>query len=257
MLTEDSKIIRNVNLKKNYFQIDFSSSQISCQVKPGQFVNIQIPGLIDSIFRRPFSVYKIEGEVLSIIYKVVGKGTDLLSKAIKGTVCNLLGPLGTSYTLPARDEFPIIAVGGYGSAATYILAQKSSVKGIVLVGAKTADDILLAEEYEKLGFEVVVATDDGSRGYKGMVTELLEKYTTIPNAVFYGCGPNVMMYSMARTFRGRDGIRAELSLDHPMCCGVGACFACVVKVRDATQNTWHYARSCKEGPVFRQEDLFI
>lgn len=257
MLTEQARIIRNVNFKGKYYRVDFMCRKISALAKPGQFVHVQIKNMRDSLFRRPFSVFDVRDDgVLSIIYKVVGCGTSVLSELKEGEMCDILGPLGNSYSIPGNGETPVIIAGGYGAASTYLLAKNSTIKGKVLLGAKNSDELILCEEYEALGFVVEIATDDGSCGYHGLVTALLSSYLKEAKNKIYGCGPNPMMYAIAKILRGTSQI-AELSLDENMCCGVGACFGCVVKVLAENDRGWEYKRSCNEGPIFTSNEIYL
>ena len=196
-----------------------------------------------------------EAGLLSVIYKVVGEGTRHLSGLEAGGRASLLGPLGNGYTMPPGNALPVIVAGGYGSAATYLLARESAVKPVCLLGGRTASDLLLVDEFEELGAVVRVATDDGTRGHRGFVTDLLVDFLAQEpdNPWIYACGPNPMLKSVAEIVlaRGRD---AEISLDHAMCCGVGACFACVVKMKSENPPGWEYVRTCKAGPVFKASE---
>ena len=214
----------------------------------------------DRILRRPFSISDADAEAgtLTLVYKIVGHGTEALAQMRPGESCTILGPQGKPYTLPSEGVRPVLVAGGYGSAATYLLAKRSGEKGVLLLGARSDADLILVEEYEKLGFEVRIATNDGSRGHKGFVTELLEEALTPDRkrCFVYGCGPEPMLLALGK--RSMElGAEAELSLDQHMCCGVGACFACVVKVRDdASPDRWRYSRSCKEGPVYNAKEVY-
>lgn len=257
MLTENAEIISNENLKGDYFQVDFYAPKIAQNAKGGQFAHIQIKNMEAHIFRRPFSIYDATKDgTLSIVYKIVGHGTKVLSSLKAGSVCDILGPQGSAYSALTEQTYPIIVVGGYGSAATYMLAKESKTKGKLLIGAKTKDDLILFEKYQELGFDVEIATEDGSMGYKGLVTALLSPYLDRKDCMIYACGPNPMMYAVAKLARA-SLTECEVSVDHPMCCGVGACFACVVKVYNKQRDGWVYSRSCKEGPVFNANDLYI
>ncbi len=261
MKIESSGIITNAKIKGSYYKVDFYSPEICADVKPGQFVHLQILCLKDRIFRRPFSIFNVsDAGVLSIVYKVVGEGSESLSRLKPGMVCNLLGPLGNPYTLPQLEKTPILITGGYGAAATYLLAKNSIKKGTLLIGARSKKDLLFVDDYKKLDFNVEIATEDGSAGELGMVTDLLKKHIasdSLNNNSYYACGPAGMMNVLMELFSKLD-VECELSLDHQMCCGVGACFACVVKVKDSSKEQgWSYARTCSEGPVFNSKKLFI
>ncbi|HBM16353.1 MAG TPA: dihydroorotate dehydrogenase electron transfer subunit [Lentisphaeria bacterium] len=257
MFTEKAEILSNKNLKGDYYQVDFYSPKIAENARAGQFAHVQIGNMEAHILRRPFSIFDTRKDgTLSIVYKAVGHGTKVLSEMKYRDICDILGPQGNAYTPATENIYPVIVVGGYGAAAAYMLAKEAKIKGKLLIGARTKEDLILIDNYKELGFEVEIATEDGSMGRKGLVTELLSPYLNRKNSMIYACGPNGMMYAVAKLARANDSI-CEVSLDHPMCCGVGACFACVVKVYDKKKESWVYARSCKEGPVFNSKDIFI
>lgn len=254
------EIISNDILQDDYYCVKFYAPEICDKTMPGQFVHVKIANLRDRILRRPFSICNVESNgVLTIAYKIVGAGTDALAKLQPGTICDLLGPLGNPFTLPGKDDIPVIVAGGYGSAATYILAQRSPRAGILLLGARSKNDLILTDEFARAGFEVRTATEDGSQGYTGRVTELLpavfDQHTNVKRR-FYGCGPTGMLMALGNILVDKGYNDGELSLDHLMCCGVGACFACVVKVKADNEDGWRYARTCKEGPVFKASEVY-
>lgn len=255
----NGEIISNRVLQDGYRQVEFYVPEICAQTKPGQFVHVKIAGLRERILRRPFSICNVtEAGILTVVYKVVGSGTEVLAELEAGAVCDLMGPLGKSYTLPSAGEIPVMVAGGYGAAATYLLARRCPTPGLLLLGARSKADLILTERFAALGFEVRTATNDGSCGHHGLVTDLVEqviKERSGTNLRFYGCGPHGMLMALGRQLiaAGCDG---ELSLDHLMCCGVGACFACVIKVKADTEEGWRYARTCKEGPVFNVSEVY-
>ena len=251
-------ILRNQRIQKDYYQLDLDAAPIAKLAKPGQFVHVQFPELQHRILRRPFSIFNVDLESgrLSIIYKIVGEGTEHLSKLAPGDVLNLLGPLGNGYTLFPKNQKGIIVAGGYGSAATYLLAKSAPVPPIILIGGRSADDILLQEDFKRLGCELKIATNDGSAGHQGMVTELLtEAIAKASNPPIAACGPNPMLKAVSKIVE-KNGIDAEISLDHVMCCGVGACFACVVKRKADTPEGWAYSRACVDGPVYKASEIW-
>lgn len=256
---KNGEIIKNEGLKGDYFKLVFHAPEICAATCPGQFVHVKIAKLKHRILRRPFSICDVneKGE-LSVVYKVVGEGTEALSRLSAGAVCDLMGPRGNPFSLPEKDEIPVIVAGGYGSAATYILARRSKNKGILLLGARGSEDLILADEFRELSFEVRTSTEDGSDGQKGLVTSLLEDVISEKEGRyrFYGCGPQGMLMAMGKILTA-NGLDGELSLDHLMCCGVGACFACVIKVIDKENaEGWRYARTCREGPVFKASEVY-
>ena len=259
-MKQSGTIISNEILQDDYYIVKFHAPEICQTTKPGQFVHVKIANLRDRILRRPFSICNVDNNgVLTIAYKVVGEGTEALAKLQPGAVCDLMGPLGNPFTLPVADEIPVIVAGGYGSAATYILAQRTPQPGILLLGARSKTDLILTDEFAQAGFDVRTATEDGSQGYTGRVTELLPAvFEQHKNAKlrFYGCGPTGMLMALGEILIANDYANGELSLDHLMCCGVGACFACVVKVKANNEGGWRHARTCKEGPVFKASDVY-
>lgn len=253
------EILENRRLKGDYFFIRFFAPEISRKARAGQFVHLRISRHGDHILRRPFSIHDCEGDVCCVVYKVVGHGTRELSKLSPGTLCDLMGPLGTAFTTPAPDVTPVLVAGGYGAAATYLLTKQISQRGIFLLGARSAADVLLTEEYRKAGYDVRVATNDGTLGFHGFVTGLVEvllEEQPSGNFFFYACGPHPMLMALARLLREKK-LPGELSIDHPMCCGIGACFSCVVKVIADSPEGWTYARSCVDGPVFPLNLVYV
>ena len=253
----NAEMLSNSTIQGDYHRLDLHAPEIASTAKPGQFVHVKLPGLEHRILRRPFSICDTDPATgrLTIVYKTVGEGTAHLATIEKrGTIFNLLGPQGTPYTVNDGDGRFVIVAGGYGCAATYLLAKHATVKPIVLIGGRSETDILLVEEYKALGCDVRIATNDGSAGCRGFVTELLRECLGDAKMVA-ACGPNPMLKAVAEMALPA-GARVQISLDHPMCCGVGACFACVVKVKDdSSPDGWRYSRSCMEGPVYDARDV--
>lgn len=254
-----AEIIANTRIKGDYFKLVFSAPEMAERAAAGQFTHIRIDRRQDRILRRPFSIHDTDGKkgTVTIVYKVVGRGTAALSELAPGSAVDALGPLGKPYSLPAPDVLPVAVAGGYGAAAMFMLTRKQP--GVLLMGARSAADVILTECYRDAGYEVRVATNDGSEGTKGVVTDLIPALVAEnpgKKLFFYGCGPHPMLMALAKLLRER-GLDGELSVDHVMCCGVGACFACVVKVNDpGSADGWRYARSCSEGPVFPLADVY-
>ena len=252
-------IIANTRIQGDYFKLVFSSPEMAERAAAGQFTHIRIDQRQDRILRRPFSIHDTDpaSGTVTVVYKVVGRGTAALSELAAGTGIDALGPLGQAYTPPEPDVLPVAVAGGYGAAAMFMLTRKQP--GILLMGARSAADVILTDRYRDAGYEVRIATNDGSLGQKGFVTDLIpDLLTENPGRrfFFYGCGPHPMLMALAKLLRAR-GLDGELSVDHVMCCGVGACFACVVKVNDpGSPDGWRYARSCSEGPVFPLADVY-
>ncbi len=254
-------IISNTRLQGDYFKVTFYTPEICATAQPGQFVHVKIANMEEHILRRPFSICNVSGSgELEVVYKVVGVGTEVLSKLPEGTLCDLLGPLGKPFQAPAADEVPVLLGGGYGAAAMFMLTKKSAQPGVVLLGARSKNDLLLIDDYKHSGFDVRLATNDGSSGIKGLITELLPPLFADyagKKLHFYACGPMPMLLALCRILPEKGYPEAEVSLDHLMCCGVGACFACVVKIKADNPDGFRYARTCSEGPVFAAKDVYL
>ncbi|MCK5845210.1 MAG: dihydroorotate dehydrogenase electron transfer subunit [Victivallales bacterium] len=259
-MLEECEIESNEVLKGDYRKVVFKAPGIAPEVKPGQFAHVQIAKLRDRILRRPFSICGVNetAGTLVLVYKIVGEGTAALARLAPGERCSFLAPRGTPFSIPGGKEKPVIVAGGYGSAATLILAKRSVNPGFLLLGAKTSEDLILIDEFEKIGFDVRVATEDGSQGAKGLVTDLLCEIlggSDTANLAIKACGPHGMLMAVGKMLLNA-GLDGELSLDHLMCCGVGACFACVVKVKAENDDGWRYARTCSDGPVFKASEVW-
>jgi dihydroorotate dehydrogenase electron transfer subunit len=260
---QDSEIILNKKIKDNYYELSLKAPGIAKEAGPGQFVNIKVSDGSWPLLRRPFSIHRTKGSHIEILYKVIGRGTQILSYKRAGECLNIIGPLGNgfNYQLPiASYQLSILVAGGMGVAPLVFLAEKlkefkiqnSKFKILALLGAKTKNEILCEEEFKELGCQLKIATDDGSRGFKGKVTELLKK--VLPLAIsdklsaIYACGPKPMLKEIAQISR-KYKIPAQGSLEARMACGFGACRGCVIKTRE------NYKTVCQDGPVFDLEEI--
>ena len=207
----------------------------------GQFVNISLEGMY---LRRPISVCDVEGDTLTIIYKVVGKGTSYLSTLTEGELDILTG-LGNGYDLSLSGDSPLLIGGGVGVPPMYNLAKRLILEGkrvSVILGFNTASEVFYREEFEKLGARVYVTTVDGSEGIRGFVTDAMRdlEYT-----YFYACGPEPMLKAVHKV----STTSGQLSFEERMGCGFGACMGCTCKTLTG------YKRICKEGPVMLKEEI--
>ncbi len=255
MLEELVQILANERDVGAYFRLTLHAPEIARRIQPGQFVHIRILPMRDALLRRPFSVFQAAGDNVSILYKVVGKGTAVLSRMQAGDQLGALGPLGHGFTVPkSAGEKPLLVAGGYGMAAMYLLAQCSPRPGVVFVGGRRRVDILCEQEFRALGWDVCATTEDGSYGHRGLVTEPLvaELRRDAKGKRLFACGPTPMLRAVARIAEDFD-VPAELSMDEHMCCGVGVCLTCVIPVKSA--DGWEYQRTCTEGPVFDSKEV--
>ena len=233
-------IISNEALTRDVYKMVLSGDT-SAVTNCGQFVNIQLDGLF---LRRPISVCDYDAETLTIIYKVVGKGTEAMSAMNPGEGLDILTGLGNGYDLSLSGENPVLLGGGVGVPPMYNLAKKLIAEGkkvSVILGFNTQSEIFYENEFKALGCDVTVTTVDGSYGVKGFVTDALpENYT-----YFYTCGPEPMLKAVykATTTSG------QMSFEERMGCGFGACMGCSCKTITG------YKRICKEGPVMKKEEI--
>jgi dihydroorotate dehydrogenase electron transfer subunit len=256
MYQEKTELIENKPVQGDYCLFTVRTDRIAGAVRPGQFIHVEIPNREDLVLRRPFSVYRTDDGKLSVLYKKIGKGTEMLSALQPGTALDVLGPLGNGFPAPDAGCRPLLVAGGYGMAALYLLARACAEPGVVMVGGATRRDLLCMESFTELGWEVRAATEDGSLGTKGLVTQLLDEALQEPARPpeLFACGPMGMLQAVGQRAVARD-CRAWLSLDRHMGCGVGACLACVQKIK-TPEGEWRWARVCREGPVFECRDVW-
>lgn len=264
----DGIVLRNRHIKSVYSLLELDCPSIADESKPGQFVMIQTSGDHHPLLRRPFSIYKSFSTThprkgkrgqLSILYKQVGIGTRKMAALKRGGKINLIGPLGNGFTLPVLpSSTPSILIGGGVGMASLCALGETLRKGelYVFIGGKTEEDILCEDDFGKgKSVKVFIATEDGSRGKKGTVVDLfkseMKRFDRDQPHHFYLCGPEGMLKAFARLIRP-DAWTAQVSLEAHMGCGFGACWGCVVKVRDAQTV---YQRVCKEGPVFSLSEI--
>ncbi len=241
-------------LAQGYQVLTLHAPELAAEAQPGQFVHLQVPTLEPSRLRRPFSIYDAEPESgrLYILYKVVGFGTARLAAVTPGTKLNILGPIGRPFPLDPAGT-PYLVGGGYGVAPLWFLSRKLPRKGVLFVGGRTAADILEVDRFREAGWEVRVATQDGSLGEQGLVTVPLDAALAAdPKAELFACGPDGMLKAVGERAIAHN-IKGWLSLDKHMACGVGACLACVQKLR--TPEGEKLARVCVDGPVFEARDI--
>jgi dihydroorotate dehydrogenase electron transfer subunit len=261
-------VLSNQEISPGYFRMRLLTPGFSEHARPGQFLMMRVQRSLPPLLRRPFGIFRTgfmpgdcEGmepkEYTEILYKVVGRGTSIMADLHRGDRVEVLGPLWRGFDAGDPDREKILVGGGIGLVPLYMLADSLKPAGSVrlLMGGRTRDDILAVTEFERLGVETYVSTDDGSLGEEGFVTQVLErKLTKYPRAMVYACGPMPMLDAVYRICR-QHSVPLQISLEALMACGVGACLGCVVKGAGHTQETPRYLCSCKEGPVFRAEQL--
>ena len=234
-------IVSNEPLTDSVYKMVLSGDT-SAITAPGQFVNIQLEG---KFLRRPISVCDYDETTLTIVYKVVGKGTEQMSAMVPGKSLDILTGLGNGYDLSLAGEKPVLLGGGVGVPPMYNLAKKLLALGkkvTVILGFNTKSEVFYEDAFKALGCEVIVATADGSHGVKGFATTPLAE---LDYTYFYTCGPEPMLKAVYKA----TNTSGQMSFEERMGCGFGACMGCSCKTLTG------YKRICKEGPVMKKEEI--
>ena len=233
-------ITENSNIAKNVYRMTLAGDTSAIK-NPGEFINIRLEGFY---LRRPISVYDVSDSAVTIIYKVVGKGTQAMSRRAVGERLQVLTGLGNGYDLSLSGERPLLIGGGVGVPPMYLLAKRLLDQGkrvSVILGFNTEEEVFGEDAFKALGCGVTVTTVDGSRGVKGFVTDALpDSYT-----YFYTCGPEPMLKAVYKA----TATSGQFSFEERMGCGFGACMGCSCKTITG------YKRICKDGPVLKKEEI--
>ena len=235
------KIIDNAPLTQTVYKMKLQGD-VSDITSSGQFVNIKLDGLY---LRRPISVCDCEDGVLTLIYKVVGKGTEQMAKMTAGEELNILTGLGNGYDISLSGDKPLLLGGGVGVPPLYMLAKKLIAEGkkvSVVLGFNTKEEVFCEEDFKALGADVFVTTVDGSYGIKGFVTDAMKD---IDYSYFYTCGPEPMLKAIFKV----SATSGQFSFEERMGCGFGACMGCSCKTVTG------YKRICKDRPVLKKEEI--
>lgn len=260
------KIISNVEILSDIYELKFLSEYISDKAKPGQFINVKCSDGIDPILRRPLSICSIDEKNKSVIvtFRKKGRGTAYLAEKKSGDLLDLVGPLGNGFENSKKYRNIAVVGGGIGIFPLLFLLQQKSADSFcnitAYIGFETKSKIMLENEFAQCCNNLLLSTDDGSKGYKGFITDLLEydlmqrKNEDEKYDIIYSCGPVPMMKKVAETAM-RQRIKCQVSLEQRMGCGIGACLSCVCKIKQNQNNDWIYKRVCKDGPVFWGEEV--
>ncbi len=253
MLDERAIAVEHAEIGSGYRYLVLEAPGMAKDLVPGQFVHVKVPALEESALRRPFSVFDAEDGKVTILYKTVGRGTKALNSAKPGDEIRVLGPLGHGF--PGRcDGVPLLVGGGYGVAPLHFLSKRLPGRKLVFVGGRTEHDLLALDRLAGIdGVELRTATNDGSAGAKGLVTDPLdvvmaELRSSGEKFELFACGPDPMLRAVAMR-AVENGMKGWISMDRHMVCGVGACYACIQKTVRGN------SRCCVEGPVFAAKDL--
>jgi len=247
-------VVSNTKLCSKFYRLCIDAKPIQKTARPGQFVHIRVNDSLEPFFRRPFSVYRAK-EYVEIFYEVVGPGTGILARKKEGDSLDVLGPVGTPFALPPEGIQQVVMVaGGIGVAPFLMLTDLLKDKGyelILLYGGRTKGHVYPMNEFKENGCKVFVATDDGSVGVSGRVSELFSKINPDPQTTFiYTCGPNPMMAAV-QAFAREHGIQGQAACEEVMACALGACLGCSIRT------TGGFKTVCCDGPVFDLQEVIF
>lgn len=259
MVQVKTKVLTNENVAKNIYRLTLEIPSFFPQPIPGQFIHIRIRDNFLPLLRRPFSVSGFTERGLTILYKVVGRGTEILSQLKKNERIDVLGPLGKGFSIKHEVKEHLLVGGGMGIAPLLYLLQKlkllwrEKISVSLFAGFRNSQEMIIKEElYKKNSFKIHLATEDGSSGYKGLISDLVVDYvknlSSNQKIAIYACGPLPMLQIVAGLSL-KCGIFCQVLIEEIIGCGVGACRGCVV------WGVKGYLRVCKDGPVFNAGDI--
>jgi dihydroorotate dehydrogenase electron transfer subunit len=269
-------VVAHEVMARNTWRMRLDCPEIARQILPGQFFMVRLPGRSDPLLGRPFALYDVycdssgEAQGIDFGYVVVGKMTTLFESLRPGDAVEVWGPLGNGFPLPPAGHLAIVA-GGIGQTPFLAVIRealrrraygqpprepgRTPSRITLCYGVRSKEYLAGVAEFENEGIDVRIATDDGSAGHHGFVTDLLKQLLAEPSppAAVYCCGPEPMMHAVSRIALSAE-VPCWLSLETPMACGFGACFSCVTKIRQE-DGSWDYRRVCVEGPVFPADQI--
>ena len=267
------EVTENQSLGHGYFRVAVEVEGIRPTFRPGQFFMLRVFNGSDPLLPRAYSIYRMgqggrgrrSGAHVEFLYKVIGRGTAQLAGCRAGAAVELLGPLGNAFTVPAGTRECVLVAGGIGVPPVIALVEGQAASRrnggggrrhrpamVAFLGGRSKADILCAAEFRRAGARVSVATEDGSAGRRGLVTDLLERHLESPAAggsAIYACGPAGMLRRVAEVADAH-AVPCQLSMEAPMGCGIGICMGCAIPVRGD-----RYRLCCKDGPVFEAGEV--
>jgi dihydroorotate dehydrogenase electron transfer subunit len=253
MIEEKSEVVFNRPLTSDTWLMGLRSDEIAGSAGAGQFVMVRVRDGADPLLRRPFSICGVEGNLFLLLYRVVGRGTEIMAREIAaGDKVSVLGPLGNGFRIPEEERTMLLLAGGIGIAPLLFLAQKLGSRNFTLMaGFGSAGGIISAQKVLDLSIPLQISTDDGTQGHHGPVTDLLQTHLqelrTESNPFIFACGPRPMLRSVAGTAI-EGGIPCQVSMEASMACGLGACLGCVIKAAASEKQPYYHV--CSDGPVF-------
>lgn len=252
-----AKILSHVPAGRGFFRLVLKAPETAAAAQPGQFVMLRVSENLDPLLARPFGISAVPSRSsIEIVYRVVGRGTALLTRKSAGHELSVLGPLGKGFPLPGKDTTPVLVGGGSGFPPLHFLAQRAGSRAHFFIGARNKECLppaSIIKSFRDVTSRVHVATEDGSTGVHGMSTDILNaflsKMENKTHLVIYACGPHAML-AVASRIAAEHSIPCYVSMEERMACGLGACMGCSVPVKAGG-----YKRACKEGPVFDSRDI--
>jgi dihydroorotate dehydrogenase electron transfer subunit len=244
-------------IAEGIFRMKISSDHICANVKPGQFVNIKCCDGVDALLRRPISICSVDrsDNTYDIVFQKKGTGTAILAGKKAGECIDVLGPLGNGFDTGTKYRRIAVVGGGIGVFPLLFLLEDS--KAIVrrsYLGFRTSKLVVLEEEFRQRSSSLCIATDDGSYGSAGFVTDMLRRDLSVEKFdMIYACGPEPMLRKVSQ-LAGEFGTECQISMEQRMGCGFGTCLACACKTKNG-EDGWHYSRVCRDGPVFSGRDI--
>lgn len=252
------KISKSARLNIDTFMLTVESEAIAKKAKPGQIVHIKCGNGTEAFLRRPISICSVDRQngTFDIVIQIRGKGTKILSYFKAGGEIDIMGPLGRGFTMYPRHKRIIVVGGGIGIfPLLQLLKDHPAENKKAILGFRTQSLMILEKEFKENCNELLIATDDGSYGHKGFVTEILKEELDkqSPDMVFF-CGPTVMMKAGVNLLK-QYNVPCEVSMEQRMGCGIGACLVCVCKTKKG--DDWNYTQVCKSGPVFSGDEVIF
>ena len=246
----ETRVLSNKEISANVFEMIIESKEISNKAKAGQFINLYLNDK-SLLLPRPISICEIDqkNQWIKIVFALVGKGTEEISKIKANNRVKVLGPLGNGFSIVDCDE-SILVGGGVGTPPLLELAKEIVGRKTIYLGYRA--DPYLVDEFRNYG-DVFVATDDGSYGLKGTVIDLMNS-TNPSGSIIYSCGPSIMLEEVTK-WAIEKNIEAQISLEERMGCGFGACVGCVCKIKADNEEGYTYKKVCKDGPVFDAREV--
>ena len=252
-----ARILSHLPAGRGFYRLVLKAPETAAAALPGQFVMLRVSENLDPLLARPFGISAVPSRSsIEIVYRVVGRGTDLLTGMEAGHMLSLLGPLGKGFPLPGKDATPVLVGGGSGFPPLHFLAQRAGSRAHFFIGSRNRECLppaSIIKSFRDVTSRVHIATEDGSAGARGMSTDILNAFLSkMENKtplVIYACGPHAMLAAVSR-IAAEHSIPSFVSMEERMACGLGACMGCSIPMKSGG-----YKRACKEGPVFDSREI--